>query len=100
MALPFIVILAGLIALVLANDPNSGFALLKDGNQINYDSALPLLIARYYPPGLIGLGVTALLAGFMAGQAGNVSAFKTVWTYDIYHSIFNKKASPQNLLWM
>ena len=100
MAVPFIVILAGLIALVLANDPHSGFALLKDGGQINYDSALPLLIARYYPRGLVGLGVTALLAGFMAGQAGNVSAFNTVWTYDIYKSVINKKASDEHLLWM
>lgn len=100
MAVPFIVIMGGLIALALARDPGTGFALLQDGGKINYDSALPMLIARYYPPGLIGLGVTALLAGFMAGQAGNISAFNTVWTYDIYHSIFNKKASPQNLLWM
>ena len=100
MALPFIVILTGLIALVLANKPGSGFALLKDGNQVNYDSALPLLIARYYPTGLVGLGVTALLAGFMAGQAGNISAFNTVWTYDIYKSVINKKASPKHLLWM
>jgi SSS family solute:Na+ symporter len=100
MALPFIVILAGLIAIVLANDPNSGFALLKDGDQVNYDSALPLLIARYYPSGLVGLGVTALLAGFMAGQAGNISAFNTVWTYDIYKSVINKSASDKHLLWM
>jgi SSS family solute:Na+ symporter len=100
MAVPFIVIMGGLIALALARDPGTGFALLQDGGKINYDSALPMLIARYYPPGLIGLGVTALLAGFMAGQAGNISAFNTVWTYDIYHSVFNKKASPQNLLWM
>ncbi len=100
MAVPFIVILGGLIALALARDPGTGFTLLQDGGKINYDSALPMLIARYYPPGLIGLGVTALLAGFMAGQAGNISAFNTVWTYDIYHSVFNKKASPQNLLWM
>src|ERR1035437_2381661 len=100
MALPFIVIVAGLIAIVLSNDPNSGFKLLHDGGQINYDSALPLLIARYYPSGLVGLGVTALLAGFMAGQAGNVSAFNTVWTYDIYKSVINKKASPKHLLWM
>ncbi|MCJ7643015.1 MAG: sodium:solute symporter family protein [Candidatus Aminicenantes bacterium] len=100
MAVPFIVIMGGLIALALARDPGTGFALLQDGGRINYDSALPMLIARYYPPGLIGLGVTALLAGFMAGQAGNISAFNTVWTYDIYHSVFNKKASPQNLLWM
>jgi solute:Na+ symporter, SSS family len=100
MALPFLVILAGLIAIALSNDPKSGFKLLQDGGQINYDSALPLLIKRYYPSGLVGLGVTALLAGFMAGQAGNVSAFNTVWTYDIYRSVINKKASDAHLLWM
>ncbi len=98
MGVPFIVIIAGLIAWVLANDPNSGFKLLSDGGQVNYDSALPLLIARYYPPGLIGLGVTALLAGFMAGQAGNVSAFNTVWTYDIYWAAIKKVASDDHLL--
>ncbi len=100
MAVPFIVILTGLIAIVLANDAKSGFNLIQDGGQINYDSALPLLIARYYPPGLVGLGVTALLAGFMAGQAGNISAFNTVWTYDIYHSVLNRKATDAHLLWM
>jgi len=100
MAVPFLVIVTGLIALVLSKDPKSGFALLQDGGQINYDSALPLLIARYYPTGLIGLGVTALLAGFMAGQAGNISAFNTVWTYDIYKSVLNRNASDTHLLWM
>lgn len=100
MAVPFIVILTGLIAIVLANDPESGFSLLKDGDQVNYDSALPLLIYRYYPAGLVGLGITALLAGFMAGQAGNISAFNTVWTYDIYQSVLNKNASESHLLWM
>lgn len=101
MALPFIVVLGGLIALILANDPNSGFSLLRNGNGgVNYDSALPLLLMRYYPNGLIGLGVTALLAGFMAGQAGNISAFNTVWTYDIYKSVIKKNASDQHLVWM
>jgi len=100
MALPFIVILGGLIALALSRDSSSGFHLLQENGNINYDSALPLLIARYYPSGLIGLGVTALLAGFMAGQAGNISAFNTVWTYDIYKSVINKKASSEHLLWM
>ena len=100
MAVPFIVIVCGLIALVLAQDPNSGFALMSDGGKLNYDSALPLLIARYFPRALVGLGITALLAGFMAGQAGNISAFNTVWTYDIYQSVINKKASPKHLLWM
>ncbi len=100
MALPFIVILAGLIAIALSNDPSSGYKLLEDGGQVNYDSALPLLIKRYYPTGLVGLGITALLAGFMAGQAGNISAFNTVWTYDIYKSVLNKKASDAHLLKM
>ncbi|MCX6560123.1 MAG: sodium:solute symporter family protein [Candidatus Aminicenantes bacterium] len=100
MAVPFIVIVAGLAALALSNDPKSGFSLMSDGGKLNYDSALPMLIARYFPRGLVGLGITALLAGFMAGQAGNISAFNTVWTYDIYQSIIRKKASPKNLLWM
>lgn len=100
MALPFIVIMAGLVALVLSSNPESGFQLLQDNGQINYDSALPLLIQRYYPTGLLGLGITALLAGFMAGQAGNVSAFNTVWTYDIYRAVINKNASDEKLLWM
>ena len=100
MAVPFLVIMTGLVALILADDPKSGFALLRDGGQINYDSALPLLIQRYYPTGLMGLGITALLAAFMAGQAGNVSAFNTVWTYDIYRALINPKASDEHLLWM
>ncbi len=100
MAVPFLVIMAGLIALALSRDPQSGFQLMSDGGKVNYDSALPLLIARYFPRGLVGLGVTALLAGFMAGQAGNISAFNTVWTYDIYKSVINRKASPSHLLWM
>lgn len=100
MALPFLVIVTGLVAIVLSRDAGSGFQLLADAGQVNYDSALPLLIARYYPAGLMGLGVTALLAGFMAGQAGNISAFNTVWTYDIYHSVLNRGASSRHLLWM
>jgi len=100
MAVPFLVIVTGLIALALSRDANAGFHLMTEGGKINYDSALPMLIARYYPTGLVGLGITALLAGFMAGQAGNISAFNTVWTYDIYHAVVNKKASPTHLLWM
>ncbi len=100
MALPFIVIVGGLIAWVLARDPHSGFKLLVDNGQVRYDSALPMLLARYYPQGLIGLGVTALLAGFMAGQAGNISAFNTVWTYDIYKSVIKRNGSDQHYVWM
>lgn len=102
MALPFIVVVAGLVALKLTGNPDSGFALPVDPvtGAKNYDAALPLLILRYYPTGLVGLGITALLAGFMAGQAGNVSAFNTVWTYDIYKAVINKGASDAHLVWM
>ncbi len=58
---------------------------------------LPLMLIRYCGPGLLGLGITALVAGFMSGMAGNVSAFSTVWTYDIYGAFINKKASRQAL---
>ncbi len=100
MILPFIVVVSGLIAWKLNNDISGGFLLKNLDGSLNYDSAIPMLIQRYFPPGLIGLGVTALLAGFMAGQAGNVSAFNTVWTYDIYKSVINKNASDEHLVWM
>ena len=44
------------------------------------------MLQHYFPPGLLGLGLTALMASFMSGMAGNVTAFNTVWTYDIYQS--------------
>jgi SSS family solute:Na+ symporter len=99
MALPFIVVGGGLVAWKLGQSPDSGFALMtKENGEIWYDSALPLLIARYYPAGLVGLGITGLLAGFMAGQAGNVSAFNTVWTYDIYRALIKRDATDEHLV--
>lgn len=103
MALPFIVVVAGLVAWRLAGDPARHFALLPHPQHPGepwHDTALPLLIARYYPPGLLGLGITALLAGFMAGQAGNVSAFNTVFTYDLYRVLLRPDASDRHLLWV
>lgn len=86
MALPFMVVGAGLIALALVNTHQIE-ALKKP------DDALLVLLIRYYPSGLLGLGVTALLAGFMSGQAGNISAFNTVFTYDLYRTHIAKNAS-------
>ncbi len=59
----------------------------------SYNQALPLMMVRYLGPGLLGLGITALIAGFMSGMAGNVSAFSTVWTYDLYKPLINKRGS-------
>ena len=68
--------------------------------QHSYNEVLPLMLVRYCGPGLLGLGVTALIAGFMSGMAGNVSAFSTVWTYDIYGAFINKKASDKHYVSM
>src|SRR6202008_216993 len=68
--------------------------------QHSFNEVLPLMLARYCGPGLLGLGVTALVAGFMAGMAGNVSAFATVWTYDIYRPFIRKNATDQHYVRM
>src|SRR6202166_1282485 len=83
-------------------DPVSGKAVLNaDGTPVyNYDLAIPVMLLHFFPTGILGLGLTALLASFMSGMAGNVTAFNTVWTYDIYQSYINKTASDQHYLWM
>jgi SSS family solute:Na+ symporter len=58
------------------------------------------MLARYFPSGLLGLGFTALMASFMSGMAGNVTAFNTVWTYDIYQSYIAPDKSDVHYLWM
>jgi SSS family solute:Na+ symporter len=93
MFLPFLIIIPGVIALVLMNDPSKGFSLPVDpasGKPI-YDYTIIMLLKQYLPTGVLGLGITALLASFMSGMAGNVSAFNTVWTYDIYQSYIRKR---------
>jgi solute:Na+ symporter, SSS family len=85
MFIPFLIIVPGIVALVLMNDPSKGFSIMENGKP-NYDLTIIMLLKQYLPAGVLGLGITALLASFMSGMAGNVSAFNTVWTYDIYQS--------------
>jgi solute:Na+ symporter, SSS family len=88
MFVPFIVILPGLLGLAVLPEKlvPEGVAAVTAGAH-SYNEVLPLMLARYCGPGLLGLGITALVAGFMSGMAGNVSAFATVWTYDIYRPL-------------
>jgi len=73
----------------------------KDGKVVlDYDMATPMMLFHYFPTGLLGLGLTALLASFMSGMAGNVTALNTVWTYDIYQSYIYPKGSDAHYLWM
>jgi solute:Na+ symporter, SSS family len=93
MFVPIIVILPGLLGLGLLDITLVPESQVTGPAMHSYNDVLPLMLARYCGPGLLGLGITALIAGFMSGMAGNVSAFTTVWTYDIYRALFNKKAS-------
>ena len=71
----------------------------NDGQPVrDYDLAIPVLLLRYFPAGMLGLGLTALLASFMSGMAGNVTAFNTVWTYDIYQAYIRPSASDAHYL--
>src|ERR1700744_5900796 len=81
-------------------DPLSGKAVLDaNGNPVyNYDLAIPVMLLNFFPTGILGLGLTALLASFMSGMAGNVTAFNTVWTYDIYKAYIRRDATDDNLL--
>jgi SSS family solute:Na+ symporter len=101
MLFPFLVILPGMIAIALTttHGGHSGFALpRKPDGSLNYDLSIPMLLAHYFPPGLLGLGLTALLASFMSGMAGNVTAFNTVWTYDLYESYIRPGQSDAHYL--
>jgi SSS family solute:Na+ symporter len=128
MFFPFLVILPGLIAIALPRqlspvtstatiqsvssageglipakiDENTGQPKLdKNGKLVlDYDLAIPNMLLHYFPTGILGLGLTALLASFMSGMAGNVTAFNTVWTYDIYQSYIRPNASDAHYLFM
>ena len=113
MFFPFLVILPGMIALVLSSGSGAqglipaklsaaGLPMLDGAGHpvLDYDLATPMLLIRLFPTGMLGLGLTALLASFMSGMAGNVTAFNTVWTYDIYQAHIRKGASDAHYLWM
>jgi transporter, SSS family len=100
MFVPILVILPGMIAIGLtAHSGSSGFQIpkLADGT-LDYNNTIPLMLGHYLPSGVLGLGLTALMASFMSGMAGNVTAFNTVWTYDIYQSYVRPGQSDKHYL--
>lgn len=101
MFIPFVVILPGVIAIALQKAGGDYQIPMKaDGSSFNYDLVIPSMLASFYPNGLLGVGLTALIASFMSGMAGNVTAFNTVWTFDIYQAYINKNASDEHYLRM
>ncbi len=81
-------------------NPVTGQPMLTASGQplLDYDMATPNMLLHYFPTGILGLGLTALLASFMSGMAGNVTAFNTVFTYDLYQSYIHKGASDRHYL--
>jgi SSS family solute:Na+ symporter len=107
MMVPLIVTIPGLLGLAVLTNPEGSLMVLVPESDPRarithntFNEVLPLLMSQYLGPGLLGLGVTAMIAGFMSGMAGNVSAFATVWTYDVYQPIFKKSASDQHYLFV
>ena len=102
MLFPFLVIVPGMIAIALTTQAGAtGFSLpANPDGTYNYNMTIPMMLGHYFPPGLLGLGLTALMASFMSGMAGNVTAFNTVWTYDIYQAYIKKQGTDNHYLWM
>jgi SSS family solute:Na+ symporter len=112
MLFPFLVIVPGMLALAATAgghglippklDALTGQPLLNAAGApvLDFDLATPMMLVHYFPSGLLGVGLIALLASFMSGMAGNVTAFNTVWTYDIYQSYLHRGASDRHYLWM
>ena len=105
MIFPFIIIVPGMVAMALTYTAMHGgggpgaylLPTLPDGTP-DYNMAIPTLLGHYFPSGMLGIGLTALMASFMSGMAGNVTAFNTVWTYDIYESYIRPGQSDQHYL--
>jgi SSS family solute:Na+ symporter len=100
MLFPALVILPGMIAIALHDAQGGTLLPLTEDGTPDYNMTIPSLLALYFPSGLLGLGFTALMASFMAGMAGNVTAFNTVWTYDIYQSYIAGDKSDRHYLWV
>jgi solute:Na+ symporter, SSS family len=98
--MPFVVILPGVAAVALMN-MSTGYTLpLKASGGYDYDQVLTTLMAKFYPSGMLGIGLTGLMASFMSGMAGNVTAFNTVFTYDLYQGYIRRHAPDSHYLWV
>lgn len=97
---PALVILPGMLAIALQHGGMHALLPVTKTGQVDYNMTIPVLLAKYLPTGVIGIGFTALMASFMSGMAGNVTAFNTIWTYDIYESYIAPGKSDQHYFWM
>jgi solute:Na+ symporter, SSS family len=100
MLFPALVILPGMVAIALHYGSGKHFLPIGADGTPEYNMAIPIMLVKYMPAGLLGIGFTALMASFMSGMAGNVTAFNTVWTFDIYQSYIAPGKTDHHYLWM
>jgi solute:Na+ symporter, SSS family len=100
MLFPALIVLPGLAAMALNTSMHGSFLPTTRDGTPDYNLAIPALMQRYFPAGLLGIGFTALVASFMSGMAGNISAFNTVWTFDIYQNYLARNKSDTHYLWV
>ncbi len=98
MFLPILIIVSGMIAIAIMNRSENSLHLIGNQGQTNYNMIIPSMLVHYYPTGLLGLGITALMALFMSGMAGNITAFNTVFTYDIFQPYIKPGKSDNHFL--
>jgi SSS family solute:Na+ symporter len=96
--MPFIVIIPGIAAIALVKMGTGYDIPLKPGGGYDYDRVITSLLGQFYPAGMLGIGLTGLMASFMSGMAGNVTAFNAVWTYDIYQTHIRPGAPDRHYL--
>jgi SSS family solute:Na+ symporter len=100
MLFPALVVVPGMVAIGLHYSSPGGFLPRGADGTLDYNLATPLMLTHFFPNGMLGIGLTALMASFMSGMAGNVTAFNTVWTYDIYQSYIRPGQSDRHYLRM
>ncbi len=100
MLFPALVVLPGMLAIALfhrGGTADIALPVMADGTP-DYNMVMPALLAKYFPNGMLGVGLTAMMASFMSGMAGNVTAFNTVWTYDLYLRWIKPDATDAHLV--
>lgn len=100
MFFPILIVLPGMAAIALHTWSHGSFLPVRHDGTLDYNLAIPAMMQHYFPTGLLGIGFTALLASFMSGMAGNITAFNTVWTYDIYQNYLIRNKADAHYLWI
>lgn len=98
---PFLIVFPGMIAIALTYQHLGQGSLipLKPNGEFNYDLAIPMMLNHYLPVGMMGIGITTIAASFISGVAGNLAAFNTVLTCDIYQNHICPGRTDIHYLW-